>query len=323
MNNVQKYEKKFFLDVIITTRNSSSYIHNALNALCSQTNKNFNVIIIDDASQDNVELKTIVNRYSSLLNIHLICLDIKSNASRTRNLGLDFSKNNYISFHDADDIWFNNKVEVIYKSIENIPPEQPCIIFHPVLHINEKDVYNTTENSSYAKKYSFNKNIIDYLINNNGVIQTSAITITKSTSELIKFNENLQRHQDVQYCIDAYIKKIPFIFIDKILSFWVILSENPSVIKKGATSDFCFNWLKYNDMNFTFFNRINYIGKTLLPISYKENKLIDSVIKVKNNFNLATVFFSFLILIKSLLNVYMKRIRKILKLEKKKKKNNN
>lgn len=264
------------IDIIITTRNSSKYIKNALDALVRQTNQNFNIIIIDDASSDFLELEKIINNYKKALSIRLIKSAEKRNASYTRNLGINLSNNKIIAFHDADDIWCDEKVNEIINELNKLDLNKPFLLFHSVYrcninNINKENIYPTTNYN--------NQNVIDYLLNDNGVIQTSSIVINKENK--VFFNENLERHQDIQFCFDSYIKGISFIHINKVLSYWIILDPAINAVKKGATPTFCFQWMSLNKSILTEKNIVNYIGKVLLPISFKDKSLFKTIRKIK------------------------------------------
>ncbi|MER1963010.1 glycosyltransferase family 2 protein, partial [Proteus vulgaris] len=124
------------IDIVITTRNSSKYITNALDALVKQTNQNFNIIIIDDASSDYLELEKVINNYKTKLSIRLIKSTEKRNASYTRNLGIHLSTNKIIAFHDADDIWCSEKVNEIINALNKLDMDKPFLLFHSVYRCN-------------------------------------------------------------------------------------------------------------------------------------------------------------------------------------------
>lgn len=60
------------ISIIITTRNSSSYIKKTLDAIVSQTFQSYEVLVIDDASDDISELTKIIENYSAIITIRVI-----------------------------------------------------------------------------------------------------------------------------------------------------------------------------------------------------------------------------------------------------------
>lgn len=96
--------------VVIPAYNAMRYLPEALDSVLNQTYPNFEVVIINDGSQDNIE-----SWYSSLDNTvkHQVRLFSQPNQgiSSARNAGIAHGTAPYVAFLDADDIWFPHKLE--------------------------------------------------------------------------------------------------------------------------------------------------------------------------------------------------------------------
>ncbi|WP_457556957.1 glycosyltransferase family 2 protein [Candidatus Harpocratesius sp.] len=102
------------ISVIITTYNRALMIGKAINSVLNQTYRNFELIIIDDGSQDNT--KEIVKEWQKKSDkIRYKLLTSNYGANIARNEGIKLSKGNYLAFLDSDDEWFPQKLE---KQIE-------------------------------------------------------------------------------------------------------------------------------------------------------------------------------------------------------------
>ena len=105
------------VSIIIPLYNSENYVHKTIESILNQTYKNFELIIVDDASTDNSI--TIINSYiRDDKRIKLI--QSSSNfggPARPRNIGIRKSKGEYIAFCDNDDLWENNKLEMQLNQI--------------------------------------------------------------------------------------------------------------------------------------------------------------------------------------------------------------
>ncbi|EJD6040373.1 glycosyltransferase [Morganella morganii] len=89
--------------------NAEEYISDSIDSVLNQSIKNFELIIIDDNSQDNTT--NIINKY----NDPRIVLIINSNnlgVSETRNIGISAASGKYIAFLDSDDIWLPHKLSL-------------------------------------------------------------------------------------------------------------------------------------------------------------------------------------------------------------------
>ena len=263
------------VSIIITTRNSSSYIEKSLDAVLSQTYKSYEVLVIDDASNDLIELERVIEKYSEYISIRIIKQHIKTNASVTRNIGIKNAVGEIICFLDADDIWCENKIKVVSEVFENCGNES-MIVFHQSLRGTYSDIHDG-KGKTVPEKGPINNNIVDYLLNEHGVIQTSTISINRKAAEILTFDESLPRHQDVQFCFDAYKKKVPFIFIEQILSHWIILDRALNAHTKGANVDFCLSWIAKNQSILSKKNIVNYLSNVLFLIAIKERSFLRTI----------------------------------------------
>jgi glycosyltransferase involved in cell wall biosynthesis len=82
------------ISVVIPTYNEERDIGDLLESLAKQTVKNFEVIIVDNYSNDRTI--EIVNRFKGRLKIRIY--KIKSNVSKARNFGAEKSKGKIIVF---------------------------------------------------------------------------------------------------------------------------------------------------------------------------------------------------------------------------------
>ena len=99
------------VSIITPTFNSQEFLEQTINSILDQSYKNWELILVDDASSDNT--LQIINEYISHYN-NIILLQNKSNqgAGVSRNKGILAAKGDYIAFLDADDLWKPNKLEL-------------------------------------------------------------------------------------------------------------------------------------------------------------------------------------------------------------------
>ena len=116
------------LTIIIPMYNVFPYIQECLDSvLCQKTQYQFEVILIDDGSDDNTLEK--VKPFLFDTRIRLIC---QKNAGQSvaRNNGIMQSKGRYIMFVDADDLLLPNAVEIMLKSAEQTKSDivEGCVV---------------------------------------------------------------------------------------------------------------------------------------------------------------------------------------------------
>lgn len=138
--------------IIIPVYNTAKYLEKCITSLLSQNFKNFEIICIDDGSEDNsIE---ILKQYQNLK----ILKEKNSGSGFARNRGLEIAKGEYILFVDSDD-WADKKyLDKINDSLKNNPD---ILIFGALTYddgILRKGSYSINK---IPKKYfnkSFNKN---------------------------------------------------------------------------------------------------------------------------------------------------------------------
>jgi teichuronic acid biosynthesis glycosyltransferase TuaG len=107
-----------FISVVIPAYNSERTIDKTISSVLNQSYDKFEIIIIDDGSQDNtVEVvNTIANKDKR---IRLFRNEKNLGVSATRNRGISLAKGDWIAFLDSDDMWSTDKLEKQIKFINN------------------------------------------------------------------------------------------------------------------------------------------------------------------------------------------------------------
>jgi glycosyltransferase involved in cell wall biosynthesis len=96
------------VSIILPTYNRSKLLRRSIVSVLAQTYKNFELLVVDDASTDHT--KDIVESFDDE-RIHYICHDTNLGGGAARNTGISKAKGNYISFQDSDDEWLPEKLE--------------------------------------------------------------------------------------------------------------------------------------------------------------------------------------------------------------------
>ena len=128
------------LSIVIATHNRAKFLPELLHSLESQLTNEIEVIIVDDASQDNTQevLLELQGNYSSVKIIHL---EENVGPGTARNTGINVSKGRFIAIQDDDDLPHPNRFSQQKKMLETYPDVD--ITFSSVAWINHnKEVFN-------------------------------------------------------------------------------------------------------------------------------------------------------------------------------------
>jgi len=114
--------------------NSEAFISDTINSVLNQTYLNWELLLIDDDSNDKTI--SIVNEFTAINpNIKLLKNEINLGAAISRNKGIMEATGDYIAFLDADDLWKPDKLE---KQLAFMKAQKCDVCFSSYELINEK-----------------------------------------------------------------------------------------------------------------------------------------------------------------------------------------
>lgn len=111
--------------IIIPTYNVEKYIEQCINSVILQTEKDIEIILIDDCSSDSTT-KIIEEYAKNDTRINLIINEKNSGPSHSRNKGLQAAKGKFIAFLDSDDWWDEERLEKMLQHVENFNADMIC-----------------------------------------------------------------------------------------------------------------------------------------------------------------------------------------------------
>lgn len=151
------------INVIIPAYNCRTTLGRTLSSLVAQTDPNFEVIVVDDCSTE--DLKSIVDDYTNKLNIIYIRNEQNLGCGMSRQVGIDNATQKFITFLDSDDMFMPYTIETFNSIIEANPDteylhsyfyEQIVIDNNPAIYL-WKDNYTACHGKLYnvelIKKY--------------------------------------------------------------------------------------------------------------------------------------------------------------------------
>lgn len=130
------------VSVVMATYNGERYIKEQLDSIMPQLSRDDEIVISDDKSTDST-LNIIENYQKKYTNIKLVYGPCEGVGNNFQNAILH-SKNELIILSDQDDVWDNNKIEIIKESFLRNP--EAGVIMHNGVHFGEK-------NNTIIRKY--------------------------------------------------------------------------------------------------------------------------------------------------------------------------
>ena len=148
MNDVPK------ISIYITNRNYGKYIDRAIKSVLNQTFKDWELIIIDDASTDNSLKK--IRVYENKRLCRLIINNKKKGLIKSSNIAIKAARGNYVIRLDADDYFEKNALSVLYDKVESDP--SIGLVYSDYFLVDEKDNVISFEKQIVVKS----NDVIDY-----------------------------------------------------------------------------------------------------------------------------------------------------------------
>lgn len=122
------------VSVVMPAYNAQRYIRAAVRSLQEQTVGNWELLVVDDCSQDETRrlLQQLANEDAR---IHPIYNEYNRGAAASRNLALDRCTGEYIAFLDADDMWRPDKLA---RQLEKAADAGADIVYCSYAMVDEK-----------------------------------------------------------------------------------------------------------------------------------------------------------------------------------------
>ena len=112
------------VSIIVPVYNAGAYIEETIDMVRAQTYENWELILVDDCSEDESRKK--IEGRQEQDRIRLIAKKSNEGAARARNTGIEAARGRYIAFLDADDVWAPEKLE---KELAFMESRQAAFVF--------------------------------------------------------------------------------------------------------------------------------------------------------------------------------------------------
>ncbi len=167
-----------FSIILPTYNRAETFLKEAIDSIVSQSYKNWELLIIDNHSEDNTD--ELINSYKdSRIKTYKIKND--GNIAKSRNLGINRSSGEYIALIDSDDFWHKDKLKVSHEYLDKNKTKGLC---HSEYWLDET---GQSQIRHYGTKgFSYNS----LLINGNNLSLSAVIVHKYILENLDGFSEN-------------------------------------------------------------------------------------------------------------------------------------
>ncbi len=177
------------ISVIMPAYKAEKYIGEAIESILNQTFKDFELIIINDASPDKT--LDIINSYTrNDPRIKVFSNEQNLYIAATRNRGIELAQGKYIVWQDADDIAYPERLAKLYNFMESNPEVGICGSFLEIFdeknnrHVRE---YKTTDRDLRSSIFRYSP-----------VSQPSAIIRKECFNKVGLYNLDMPPAEDIE-----------------------------------------------------------------------------------------------------------------------------
>ena len=184
--NKRKVKNDLKVSIILPNYNSSKTIVATINSILQQTYKNWELIIVDDYSDQKT--KNILSRYKKIKKIKILYLKKNKGAGQCRNLAIKKTNSYYLAFIDSDDLWKKNKLkkQINFMQRNNF---DFTYTYYETFNKNKKII----KTIKIPTKFNFQSFV------RNTSIATSSMVVKRTLSNKTKFS-------NTKICEDYYFK---------------------------------------------------------------------------------------------------------------------
>lgn len=203
--------QKGVISVIVPVYNVSGFIKSCIDSILSQSYRNFELILIDDGSNDGSDI--ICDMYAAIDNRIKVIHKKNEGVSIARNVGLNIASGEWITFVDADDNLGKDSLQVWISNAKKYNTDIVVSLNKINLNINGTEYIipskRIRDNCISAKStYSILQTIIDLGMSIWGKLFHSTILKT------IHFIPGIPHYEDYMYIWDIAKKEPSYIVID-------------------------------------------------------------------------------------------------------------
>ncbi len=225
------------ISVILPIYNMEQYLPKCIDSILKQTFIDFELLLIDDGSQDNSG--KICDEYAKKDSRIIVIHKENGGSSSARNAGLDIAKGDYFGFVDGDDWIEKNMYELLYKGIIDFKAD---LALCRLLHIAKSNLgYYLNDKFTDQEKIIDGDRLLRYLILNK--IDASCCTklFKSSIFDTIRFQAG-KLNEDFKLLFEVFSNKRKGIYINEVAYNYICRNDsNTTSFSSSYRFDLCEN----------------------------------------------------------------------------------
>ena len=230
--------------IIIPVYNKERYLGETLSLVDKQQEDDLEVIIIDDCSEDHS--MDIITDFASNTKkqVKVIQNDQNMGVAYNRNMGVEESKSEYITFLDADDLLDKNFMSIMLEKADQYPNvDYICGLHVPFKEqLSSRAIHKMSHYFEYEENYIINPRVdLNYIAMSN--VACNSRLYRKSSIQNIKFVES--HFEDYEFFFDTIASELKCLYTTKPVYGYRVIPEGKY---QSSLSNICDSCIDYFDI---------------------------------------------------------------------------
>ena len=181
------------ISVVSPFYNRAHHLPALLATLEAQTFRDFELVISDDGSTD--ELVDAVERSRTSFPTSCVRHQVNRGAAAARNTGMDVARGRYIALLDSDDGWRPDKLQ---KQLQHVTSHQEA---SRLVSLTRQIVIGASTYLAPNKTMNLADEVGSYLFLSGGVIQSSMMFLRRDLATSVRFDNESKGHDDWSFAL--------------------------------------------------------------------------------------------------------------------------
>lgn len=202
------------VSVVLPCYNRARLVGPALQSVFEQTCGDWELIVVDDGSGD--DLAAALARWRGDARLRVLRHARNRGVSAARNTGIDAARGRYVAFLDSDDRWLPRKLELQLAAAERQPDPDAVLsitrtrILMPGGWTRVRPIRGPRRGGSLAR----------YLFADGGFAQCSSFFVGTALARRVRFREGLRKYEDHLFLVEAEAAGGRFTMVDEVATVW-------------------------------------------------------------------------------------------------------
>lgn len=218
--------------VVIPVYNRATVLTDALRSVLAQSCQDFEVIVVDDGSQDDP-----ARVVESLADPRIRCIrQDNAGASAARNRGIDEARGRYVAFLDSDDCFLPHHLETMARLLDG---KADTAGFAPV-HVERGQGRSMVKP---PRGPCAGEDLATYLLCDRGFIPTITLVVPRDLAARVRYDPRVSYGDDKDFALRLSLAGCRFVMAPKPGAVWHD-EPDPSRLSAGRTGETLLPWVE-------------------------------------------------------------------------------